>query len=81
MSELKIVRAVIAFPEAGQGLMALLASGGQAVVTATFGDGSEDQVLSYDADELTFTENEFVGLTRREVMDLFTEKDIAYLRS
>lgn len=86
MSEAKIVRAVIAFPKAGQSLDGLLSDmlsggGGQAVVTATFDDGGEGEVLRYYADELTFTEQEFVGLTRQAVMDLFTRKDIAYLQS
>ncbi|MFK7603651.1 hypothetical protein ACI3L1_15715 [Deinococcus sp. SM5_A1] len=82
MSEAKIVRAVIALLRAGRILEEVFGlSGGQAVVTATFDDGEEERVLPYYADELTFTEQEVVGLTREEVMDLFTKKDIAYLQS
>ena len=35
----------------------------------------------YYGDELSFTEEEFVGLTVQEGRDLFHERDAAYLRS
>lgn len=36
---------------------------------------------TYYADELYFSEDEFVGLTKREAKDLMHQKDVAYLRS
>lgn len=54
---------------------------GKAVVTAEFEDGTSTEVLRFYADELSFCESELVGLTRQEVSELFTRKDIAYLRS
>lgn len=54
----------------------------QASVTAEFDDDTtEEALLSWYDDELSFTESEFVGLTREEVSNLFFEKDQAYLRS
>lgn len=54
---------------------------GQNVVNATLDDGTTERLFSYYFDELTFTENEFVGLTVRQAQDLFTERDLEYLRS
>lgn len=87
MSQPRIVSAVIAFPDRSQGLPALVfkdpgdESSFKAVVTATFDDGSRERVLSYYSDELSFRPEEFVGLTRDEVGELFTRKDVAYLQS
>lgn len=53
----------------------------QAAVEADFDDGQHVVVLTYYDDELFFTADEFVGLTQREVRELFMEKDMAYLRS
>lgn len=54
----------------------------QASVTAEFDDGTtvKDALRWYD-DELTFTTEEFVGLTRQGVNNLFLEKDRIYLQS
>jgi len=43
-------------------------------------DESED-LFSFYADELHFVTSEFIGLTRRQALDLFRDRDIAYLRS
>lgn len=38
-------------------------------------------LFGYYADEITFSDEELVGLTRREAGYLFTKRDIAYLQS
>lgn len=53
----------------------------EAVVTATFDDGTQARVLTSDEGELSFTPGEFVGLTQGEVDELFIRQDIASLRS
>lgn len=54
----------------------------QASLTATFEGGTTStDVLAWYDDELTFRKEEFVGLTRKEVIDLFMKKDGEYLRS
>lgn len=50
-------------------------------VTATFEDGSTKVLFSYYPDEISFTTQEFVGLTEQEAHRLRTKKDIAYLQS
>ena len=52
-----------------------------AEVTGTFDDGSVSRVFEFYDDELSFEAQEFVGLTREEALSLFTQKDIAYLKS
>jgi len=51
------------------------------IVTATFEDGSTRRLFDYFPDEITFTEDEFVGLTLDEAFDLKHKKDVAYLKS
>ena len=53
----------------------------QNTVYATFTDGSEKMLFKYFPDELSFSEDEFLGLTEDEAHDLFHKKDIEYLRS
>lgn len=50
-------------------------------IEAVLDDGTRGTVLTFYADELTFTADEVTGLTVDEVHTLFTAKDIAYLRS
>lgn len=50
-------------------------------VTATFEDGSEKELFEYYPDELSFTKEEFVGLTEQEAHALRHKKDVAYLQS
>jgi hypothetical protein len=51
------------------------------VVTATFDDGTVKKLFTYYPDELTFTPDEFIGLTSQEAHTLFHKKDVAYLQS
>ena len=57
------------------------AQSGQVAVTATLDDGAEVDLFRYYTDELTFTAAEFTGLAVQEARDLFTRRDIDYLRS
>ena len=50
-------------------------------VTATFDDGSKVVLFSYYPDELSFTEQEFIGLTEEEACHLKVMKDFKYLQS
>lgn len=50
-------------------------------VSVTYDNGTTETLFEYYPDELTFTEVEFVGLTRDEALALFHKKDIEYLRS
>ena len=53
----------------------------QNTVVAKFEDGSEEEVLTYYPDELTFSPDEFIGLDKAGVNVLFCRKDKEYLRS
>lgn len=55
--------------------------GDHAKVIATFSDGSEAEVVRYFTDELSFTAEEFVGLTKDEAVELYYQRDKAYLQS
>ena len=50
-------------------------------IWATYNDSVIECVGTYYADELYFTEDEFIGLTKQEARDLMHRKDVAYLRS
>jgi len=50
-------------------------------VVVTYDDGNQETLFTFYPDELSFTEREFVGLTRGEAMSLRQRKDVAYLRS
>lgn len=50
-------------------------------VFVTYEDDKREFLMDYYPDEISFTEEEFVGLTRKECFDLFHKKDLAYLRS
>lgn len=47
----------------------------------TLSDGTEESLFSYFSDELQFTPEEVVGKTLDEALEVFTKKDVAYLRS
>ncbi len=49
-------------------------------VFATTGDGVEHELFSYYPDELSFSPDEFVGITVAEARRLKFEKDVRYLR-
>ena len=53
--------------------------------TGIMGKFDEDQeelelLLTFFADEISFDHSEVIGLTRTELMELFTEKDVAFLQ-
>lgn len=50
-------------------------------VAVTYSDGSEETLFSFYPDELSFSEREFIGLTRDQAMRLRHRKDVAYLQS
>ena len=50
-------------------------------VMVTIGNEPEQELFSYYPDEISFTANEFVGLTVTEASDLKYKKDLAYLKS
>lgn len=51
------------------------------VVTAVFDDDTEKRLFDYFPDEISFTPEEFVGLTEAEACQLKFDKDLAYLKS
>ena len=50
-------------------------------VMASLADGTLKRLFTYYPDEVSFTADEFVGLTVVEAIALFHRKDIAYLQS
>ena len=50
-------------------------------VFVTTEDGKEHKLYQYYPDEISFTENEFIGLTLDEAKGLKLKKDKAYLQS
>jgi hypothetical protein len=50
-------------------------------VIATFSDGREIELFSYYPDEISFTPDEFIGLTERQARKLRHDKDVRYLQS
>ena len=50
-------------------------------VAVTYHDGKEETLFQFYPDELSFSEQEFIGLTRDQAMRLRHRKDVAYLRS
>lgn len=54
---------------------------GDKEAVATMDDGSEEIVIHWFSDELSFAPSDFIGLTVEEARDLKQERDIAYLRS
>lgn len=50
-------------------------------VWVTYEDNKEQMLFEYYPDEISFTTNEFVGLTRSEAIHLKFKKDKRYLQS
>jgi len=50
-------------------------------VEAVFDDGKTCTLFSYYPDEISFTPEEFIGLTRAEAMWLYQKKDKAWIQS
>ncbi len=46
-----------------------------------FNDGSEKVLFEFYPDELSFTEDEFIGLTEEQAHELRMKKDIEFLQS
>ena len=51
------------------------------IVTVQYEDGSTEDLFSFYPDEISFTQSEFIGLTREQATALRHRKDVAYLRS
>jgi hypothetical protein len=51
------------------------------VVSATFDDGSRNELFSFYPDEIQFDEGDLVGLTEAEAHALRHERDVAFLRA
>jgi hypothetical protein len=54
---------------------------GKRTVVASFDDGSTVELLAYYADEHTFSEGSFVGLTAAQARSRFHAHDVVYLLS
>ena len=50
-------------------------------VHVTTEDGEEQKLFEYYPDEISFTPEEFIGLTLDEARDLKRQKDLKYLQS
>ena len=50
-------------------------------VAVTYEDGTTEDLFRFFPDELSFSPDEFKGLTREEAYALHAKKDVAYLRS
>lgn len=51
------------------------------LVHVVYEDGSEEDLFSFYPDEISFQEQEFIGLTTAEARHLHFTKDKAYLQS
>ena len=55
---------------------------GDVEIWATYQGSDElEYVLGYYSDEISFTADEIIGKTKKEVIDLFHKKDLQYLQS
>jgi hypothetical protein len=50
-------------------------------VSVVFSDGSEEDLFQFYPDEIDFSEEELIGLTREEAFELRRKKDRDYLQS
>lgn len=50
-------------------------------VDVMYNDGTVEMIFGYYPDELSFNEREFIGLTKDDALELFRQRDMAYLRS
>ena len=50
-------------------------------VKVRFDNGEEKTLFEFFPDEISFTEDEFIGLTEEEAHQLRIEKDIKYIQS
>lgn len=49
-------------------------------VWVTYEDGEEEMLFDYYPDEIAFSPEEFIGLTRDQTLSLRHKKDVEYLR-
>jgi len=54
---------------------------GPTEVHATMSDGSNMFIFQYYSDEISFSREELIGLTKQQATALFHKKDVAYLQS
>jgi hypothetical protein len=54
---------------------------GYCTLKGRMSDGSAETLFSYYIDELTFRDNELVGLTVEQARSLRHQRDVAYMRS
>lgn len=54
--------------------------GNKSEVDVMYNDGSVEMLFVYYQDELSFEEHEFIGLTKSEALEIFRQRDMAYLR-
>lgn len=50
-------------------------------VSVTYQDDTSENLFSFYPDEISFSEREFIGLTKTEALDLRHKKDKNYLQS
>lgn len=50
------------------------------IVSVEYDDGTSERLFEYYHDELSFSENEFIGLTRDEAYALKQKKDKEFLK-
>lgn len=50
-------------------------------VHAFFDNDTDEVLFKYYLDEISFTEKEFIGMTKEQALKLQYKKDIAYLQS
>ena len=50
-------------------------------VYVTYYNDKTEKIFSYYADELTFSSEEFLGLTKEQALNLFHKKDVEYLQN
>lgn len=48
-------------------------------IRVKYHDGSTEDLIKYCPDEISFTKNELIKLTRDEALNLFRKKDFDYL--
>jgi len=50
-------------------------------ISVTWDNGIKEFLFSYYPDEISFTKEELIGLTKEQALTLYGEKDRAYMRS
>jgi len=54
---------------------------GPTTINASFDDGSEEDIISFYEDEISFSEAEIIGKTKTEARKIHFKKDKAFLQS